>query len=234
MALWGEWDVISADERKGKSAALGKFAAEFDIQVPVKIPVNGPVPTFGPLSDLGESRLETYNRAWEIMRYLSSLMRKARDEGRRLCFISGSSKGSDALIRTLQSAKSHNISIPTEDQLLDRDLPGFKSGESFRDYLRHLLKCGEIRMCVTSFELTYIVRSTDVKRALDIRRARWSEIQRVLGEHGSHFDFVIMLEVEAIDDQDDEAPLFEAEYTFPTVRETVPEQLKHRGKDASD
>jgi hypothetical protein len=56
----------------------------------------------------------------------------------------------------------------------------------------------------------------------------------VLGDHGSHFDFVIALEAEAIDDRDDEAPLFEAEYTFPTVREIVREQLKHREKDASD
>jgi hypothetical protein len=32
-----------------------------------------------------------------------------------------------------------------------------------------LLKCGDIRMCITSFELTYIIRNTDVKRTLDIR-----------------------------------------------------------------
>jgi hypothetical protein len=52
----------------------------------------------------------------------------------------------------------------------------------------------------------------------------------VLGDHGSHFDFVITLEVEAIDDQDDEAPLFAAEYTFPTVREIARQQLEYRGK----
>jgi hypothetical protein len=93
-----------------------------------------------------------------------------------------------------------------------------------------LLKCGDIRICITSFELTYIVRNTDDKRTLDIRRARWSEIQRVLGDHGSNFDFVITLEVKAINEEDNEAPLFEAEYTFPTVREIAREQLEYRGK----
>lgn len=61
--------------------------------------------------------------------------------------------GADALLRALQDTKSRNAAITSKDQL-ERNPLGFESGESFRDYLRHLLKCGEIRMCVTSFELT--------------------------------------------------------------------------------
>ncbi|KAJ5457315.1 HelicaseC-terminal [Penicillium desertorum] len=110
-----------------------------------------------------------------------------------------------------------------------RDPRDLNPGRVFES-IRHLLKCGDSRICITSFELTYIVQNTDVKRALDIRRARWSEIQRVLGNHGSHFDFVITLDVEAIDEEDNEAPLFEAEYTFPTIREIAREQMEYRGK----
>lgn len=293
--LWEEWDILSAGDREERNrSVVRQFAAEFDLEVAAKVPVNGSAPAFGPLSDHGETDLETYNRAWEMMRYLSSLMPKARDEeGNSLyhqrlvhgleggkpvtpstCIpwmttlakeaatatspCRGSPQnhdsataeeeanilrpnidirvtwseyrpfdGSAALACVLEDAKRHGIAIPPEDQLLDRDPVGFESGESFRDYLRHLLNCGNIRMFVTSFKLTYLSGDTKTKRGIDIRRAAWRDLKAVFGDSGTNTDFVIILEVEAIDEEDDEAPLFEADYIFPRVQQIAQERLEH-------
>ncbi|KGO68052.1 Helicase, C-terminal [Penicillium expansum] len=296
LALWKEWNLLSEDDRKERnSSAMRDFAANFDVEMPSKVPVTSPAPLFGPLIDHGETELETYNRAWEMMKYLSSLMPKDRDEkgkslyhqrvvygleggklvqsstrihwmdtqAKEAAMAMSSSReasppnhdsataeeeadillpsvdihvvwneyrqfdGSDALACVLEDAKTRGFATPPEDQLLERDPVGFESGESFRDYLRHLLNCGNIRMCVKGFKLTYVSGDTKMKKGIDIRRARWRDTQQVFRDSDENSDFVITLEVEAIDEEDDEAPLFESDYIFPAVRQMAQERIQY-------
>lgn len=82
-------------------------------------------------------------------------------------------------------------------------------------------------MFITRFKLTYFSGDTETKRGIDLRRATWRDIKEVFGDFATNSDFVITLEVEAIDEEDGEAPLFEADFISPRVRQIVQERLRH-------
>lgn len=77
------------------------------------------------------------------------------------------------LEEVFENAEDRGKQIPPENQILEKNLAGFPSGESFRDYLKQMLNCLDLGITVTHFRVTYQHAEEDEISTVDVRATPW-------------------------------------------------------------
>ncbi|KAJ5619498.1 hypothetical protein N7510_003482 [Penicillium lagena] len=107
--------------------------------------------------------------------------------------------GHEGLEEAILNGKSRDFKIPSSDQSLSKDPRLCKSGGVFRDMIRKMFNCQELRLDIRDLELRYTSATNECGASKDLLSCEWEECKAVFASD-ENTDFVIKLVLYAVED----------------------------------
>ncbi|KAJ5833227.1 hypothetical protein N7474_001538 [Penicillium riverlandense] len=107
--------------------------------------------------------------------------------------------GHEDLEAAISNGKSCDFKIPPSDQSLSKNPRLYKSGDVFRDMIRKMFNCQELRLNIRDLELRYTSAAHGFGVSKDLLSGEWEECKAVFASD-ENSNFVIKLVLYAVED----------------------------------